>query len=252
MVNTPAVYPTSVTTFTVKQNKIDVYNDDHINKLQNEVVALQTYVGTNPHGDQSTLSLRLRHALSGSGGFVLTTGVPTTTFPGLFYYRSDSDTLFNIKVDNTPQAVGGSITNVVFQYSAALNGTGGNNCGEIVTSSPSPADTTLANSKFRFMYSYGSTERTIYTTKFRKINGMTSVTNHHQLWVDGGTGTIRTVIGSVNSSLATAGTTFGVWGSSVVDVSGLSNGTVYDVVIMGKNTGAGNFTYMGTMIGIVQ
>jgi hypothetical protein len=45
----PAVYPTSVKQFTVKQDITDVVEAGDVDDLQDEVTALQTILGTNPH-----------------------------------------------------------------------------------------------------------------------------------------------------------------------------------------------------------
>lgn len=44
----PAVYPGSVRTFTTKVNNVDIIDASHPNVLQEEVVALQSTLGTNP------------------------------------------------------------------------------------------------------------------------------------------------------------------------------------------------------------
>lgn len=253
MVNTPAVYPTSVTTFTVKQNKIDVYNDDHINKLQNEVVALQTYIGTNPHGDQSTLSLRLRQALSGSGGFVLTTGVPTTTYPGLFYYRTDSETLFNIRSDNVPQAVGGSLTNVVFSFSGSSASSNSLNAGMYVGTSliPGPGDANL--DRYVCWANDSTSYGTAITSKVKKIQGMSTLTvwSFMKSHTDESP-TLRITIGSVIGSIVGALSSSYVWGSIAMDLTGLNNGTTYDAIFDLKTASGSRVAMVSSIIGIVS
>jgi predicted transcriptional regulator len=44
-----ATYPGSVVPFTTKVNNTDIVDASHVNDLQLEVIAVQTYVGANPH-----------------------------------------------------------------------------------------------------------------------------------------------------------------------------------------------------------
>lgn len=251
MANTPAVYPTSLVTFTTKVNHIDVYEDDHINKIQNEVVALQTYIGTNPHGDLTNLSSRVKNALSGSGGFVLTTGIPTTTFPGLFYYRTDSETLFNIRSDNTPQGVGGSLANVAFSFSGVSSGTLASAMYVGTGLNPSITDANLG----RYVAWSNNTGAygTSIVTKFKKISGMTTL----RVWAyqkgcsGDDTGNTRITIGSVSGTAQGAVTTTYVWDSVDLDLSGLANGTTYDVIIELKSTSNSRVALLSSIIGIV-
>lgn len=57
-----AVYPASVKTFSVKTNVVDDIDASHVNALQEEVVAIQTVLGTYPNssaGGYSTVKARL-------------------------------------------------------------------------------------------------------------------------------------------------------------------------------------------------
>lgn len=52
----PAVYPGSIKSFTTKVNNIDIIDAAHPNSLQEEVVAIETTLGTNPALGTANLS----------------------------------------------------------------------------------------------------------------------------------------------------------------------------------------------------
>lgn len=55
----PASYPSSVKTFTTKQDGVDRVAAAHVNDLQAEVVAIETELGTNPSGASADVAARL-------------------------------------------------------------------------------------------------------------------------------------------------------------------------------------------------
>ena len=109
-----AVYPTSLVNFTTKQNKVDVVDASHVNRVQEEIVALQTYIGTNPHGSRPNVAARLNAMLNPSGYLISSAGVPQPTAPGMVWYDTTAGLLKFIKTDATTQSVGGSLSNVIF------------------------------------------------------------------------------------------------------------------------------------------
>lgn len=94
----PAVYPTSIKSFTTKTNKVDLVDAAHVNDLQAEVVAIQTELGTDPAGSETDVKTRLSHQLDGDGSILSGTafpdGVSIPTYPSQLFYRTDTDLLY--------------------------------------------------------------------------------------------------------------------------------------------------------------
>lgn len=61
-------YPGGIDSYTVKQDGIDTVAAEHINNLQDAVVAVQTELGTNPKGGFSNVGTALAAKLSTTGG----------------------------------------------------------------------------------------------------------------------------------------------------------------------------------------
>lgn len=239
-------YPTSVRVYTTKQNDIDVYDASHVNDLQDDVIALQAYIGTNPHGNVASLAHRMNALSSGSGGFFVTNAdfTGTATYPGRFWYRSDIETLKSVRADGSIQSIGNSFSNVLFQYSA-------------VTHQREVEGATLQITSpltFRYLHVSGLSYVTMWTTQWVKISGVNNITTKCQIWAG------QTLGGSnpeVRLSVGTAkGTHNSIVGSSpsfvtldVIDVSALNVGTTYNVVVEMKSSGgASSYSFMGTLI----
>ena len=94
MVTSP--YPATLPTYTTKIDKVDLVDDDHINQLQFDLVALATEVGTDVGGSATDLKSRLARSINDAGGMRMGTSFPVSPAPadGDFFYRSDQDIVY--------------------------------------------------------------------------------------------------------------------------------------------------------------
>lgn len=147
-------------------------------------------------------------------------------------------------LSDTVAGLGGSLSNVIFQYIAAVT-LASNDDGEAY--SDSLYDGTSGIPTYRYLRMVGTTERTLLTSKWKKISGVDTLTVYGQLATDNVSfaATLKVDVGGANNSNYSISTTF-EWVTFTIDVSGLSDGTVYDVSIIGDN--ASNATYIGTVV----
>ncbi len=125
------------------------------------------------------------------------------------------------------------LSNVLFQYKGQVDQQGAS-VGEIVGTTLTPNG---ATGNYRFLQmNGGSSYVQVYSSKFIKISGISTVTIKARVWcrtTAGGAGTqanIKVDIGGANSNVSgTANQTTPEWVSFTIDVSGLTNGTTYDV-----------------------
>lgn len=144
-------------------------------------------------------------------------------------------------------------SNVLFQYAGQVINNGASE-GEVVGTTLNPNG---ATGNFRFLQHTGGTYGDVFSSKFTKVAGISTVTVYGQIWVraNGGgspnnTANLKVIIGSVNGEVAgTSAQTSPEWKSFTIDVSGLSNGTTYDVTALIKDSGVGaDETYLGNLI----
>lgn len=106
---------------------------------------------------------------------------------------------------------------------------------------------------YEFFGVYGTTYRTILTGKFTKIEGINTITVCSQVWGDAGAGTepwVKVDIGGQNSEarLAVGSSTPGWMTPFTVDVSSLSDGTVYDITIQLHNDSGTHTAYCSAIM----
>lgn len=136
---------------------------------------------------------------------------------------------------NPVWATNGSLSNCLFQYSAATTLTG-SGLGEIAGTTLTP---TTATGNYRFLSnrsSGGSVYNPVWGTKWKKVAGVSTVTYYSQIWLSGAgpstNANIKVDIGGQNSNVSgTLNQVTPEWVTNTIDVSGLSNGTVYDVTV---------------------
>jgi hypothetical protein len=246
MTNTPSSYPTTTDSFTVKQNHIDVYQDDHINKLQNSVVALQTYIGTNPHGSKTNLTERLAVSLGSSGSIRLGSTFPASPVDGQAFWNSSEPAFYVYSTLTGTWASSQNLSNVVFEYTGVVDTGGG---AEVIATTQNAGAS--QSTCYRYLYKTGAGFGTVFYSKFKKVAGMTTITVWARLWNLGVNGSVfRCTIGTVNGTILTV-VGAPAWVSVGIGISGLTNGTTYDVV--GElNASASNPAYCGNIIGIVS
>jgi hypothetical protein len=250
MSSTPSQYPTAIDSYTTKVNHIDVYEDDDINKLQNSVIALQTYVGVNPQGSKSTLSARLAVMMATNGAFAQGTAFPTNPVDGQVFYRTDQDVIY-VYNGSSWDSQGQSLSNFLFGW-----------CGVFSTGAGLVVDTnTIAAQSFNragYAYLMGSNNsgyNTCYLSHFRKISGVSTANIFTKIWQSSGGAAraiVRVTIGTVSASgIGTESMQAPEAVNFSIDVSGLTNGTTYNVVAELQSSG-GSFPILGQITGIAS
>lgn len=235
-------YDSAVVSFTTKTNKVDLVDAAHINTVQTEIVRIETILGVNVKGNQADLKTRLANALDTDGSIFSGSSYPSG-LPSQLFYRTDLDLLYVRNAANSAwNQVGQSLSATLFQYMGQHEDQG-SNAGEYTGTSLTPSAVT---GNYRFLQMTGTTYITKNRTKWTKIAGVSTVTIHAYIWnSDGSTGqaNIRVNIGSATGNVSgTVAQTTPEYKTFTIDVSGLSNGTVYDVTIDLKNiSGARTF-----------
>lgn len=166
------------------------------------------------------------------------------------YWRGDS-TWATI---TTPPAV---TSNVLFQYSAStsLQGAG---IGEVAGASYNPTTDVGSYRFFTYRDSLNNFGQ-VWGTKWKKIAGVSTITIYAELWGSqtGSTHvyTLKVDVGGVNNTVNSANDQVTpAWSTMTIDVSSLSNGTVYDVAVslaqtnanLTSNTNLGNLIAFGS------
>jgi len=225
-----ATYPDSIQVFTTKVDKVDVVDDDHINQMQEEIIALQTFIGTNPEGQQGSFADRVNAQLDGSGYIIGSDGVPFLTAPRKLYYRTDEEQLYIVKTTGVPQAVGGSLSNVVFSWAGVDNRATPQ--GVFYTTSNNEGSTAIPRDFYLFCDS--TTFQTLLNFRFRKISGISNLILEARLWGTNTTsdGKINLDVGGVAGTARFLDSSTPTWYTgNTLDVSGLANGTTFDAII---------------------
>jgi hypothetical protein len=241
-----AVYPTSLVTFTTKTNHVDVYDASHVNRIQEEVVALQTYIGTNPHGSKNTLTDRLGVMIATDGTLAHSAGFPAASAEGQAFWRTDQQTLY-IFGNSAWNSQGQSLSNVLFTYclSGAVSGSAAG-----ITASTSATPVPVANK-----YMWAPTAANVYQTavigEVKKLSGMSSIRVDGSIWCASQGTILRASIGSVVGSVKTTAIV-PTWNTVTLDISGLANGTVYSFVAEVFASNESTAGYMNSLIGIAS
>lgn len=140
-------------------------------------------------------------------------------------------------------------SNMLFQYTGQHENQG-SNAGEYTGTSLVPSGET---GNYRFLQMSGSSYITKCRWKWVKIPGVTTITVHTWIWsVTGGGGeaNLRINVGSATANVSgTTATHTPEYKSFTIDVSGLVDGTLYDVTADLKDT-AGNIAYCSNIIAI--
>jgi hypothetical protein len=227
-----AVYPTSVVTFTTKENKVDVYDAAHINDLQNEVVALQTYTGTNPHGSLSSLTERLAVMMSADGSIVNSNAFPATGLvDGQIFYRTDENILY-VYNGSSWDSQGQTLSNVIFHW--GLSGgdpdQAANGAGMILNDSFTAASTEIMLGYWGAAVS-GTGSIRLFSGKWTRVAGVSTISIYGRIWASVDDVHIVAAIGSATSFSSLVSTNFPTWANFDLDVSGLGVGTTHNVII---------------------
>lgn len=146
-------------------------------------------------------------------------------------------------------------SNVIYHYQAALEQAAGSNAsGEIQGTSLTETGAT----NYRYLVDHepnSSTEKDQLKSRWRKVDGIDSVTILAQVWGNstGASQTmkIKVTIGTESITISgSANTTSPEWVQDTLDVSGLTDGTVYAVTVssLGDNFSGGQKGYIGTVV----
>lgn len=168
-------------------------------------------------------------------------------------YGNGSGGFSNVTVSTGLQFTGGTLSstvtdknnsNVLFQYQGVIDGTSGaSGWSEITSSTLNPS---AGTSTFRFLQIdlTTGTYRQVWTTKWIKIAGVSTITIYARIWCRISTNSpqanIKVDVGGQNSNVnGTSAQTTPEWVSFTIDVSGLTNGTAYDVAASLQQTNGG-------------
>jgi len=153
--------------------------------------------------------------------------------------------------------VGGLLTRpVVFQFGMHDSSVALTNGGVCLSTTAEPAPTTQARYLLWAVLANSGNFRTLQTTKFKKISGVTTVTMYARCWrlsSTAQTGTFRATIGGqVGSTTFTSATH--TWINFNVDVSSLTNETVYDVTfdMASDDTGGNAQLFCDSIVGFTN
>ena len=135
--------------------------------------------------------------------------------------------------------------NIIFHYQAQVEEQGADH-GEVIGTTFTPSG---ATGNYRFIQIDGATYVETLTAKFTKIPGIATVTVYGEIWQRAtGTANLQVDIGGQTGSVAgTANRTTPEWKTFTIDVSGLTNSTVYDISVQMKHSST-DTTYLGTCI----
>lgn len=229
-------YPGSLDTFTTKTDKQDDYAAAHMNDVQNAIVAAQTEMGVNPAGSLTDVVTRLDYVQDSDGALAKGSAFPVSGLvDGQVFYRTDQNTLY-VYNGSSWDSQGQSLSNVLFSWSST-EVYSANNWGYFVD--PTSLLET-APTGFSYIGVKGTTYKTMLQFQFAKISGISTVTINARLWAqttNGGAECICNVdIGGQANTVKSVASTTPTWvTTSDIDVSGLSDGTVYDGIIQLKN-----------------
>ncbi len=140
-----------------------------------------------------------------------------------------------------------NLSNVLFQYSAAVD-QATTDQGEVISSS---LTTTSATGAYRFLQtSNNGSYQTVWSTKWKKISGISTITIYAQVWDSAAIGSadLKVNVGSASGTTTGHSNTDPSWFNFTIDVSGLSDGTVYDVTAQLQSDSAIRNANMGTLI----
>ena len=206
-----STYPSNIPIFPNLTDEVDVVAANDENSARNEIIALCTYIGTNPQGSQGDLTTRIAQMMATNGAVAQGIAYPTNAIEGQLFWRTDLITLYIYGSSNW-NSLGQSLSNTIFSFSnIKLNSS---------TESTLPTFTT-----------------TYVLSRFRKISGISTVDiNYYVIGVGLSSFTVTAVIGPTSIGIVMSSN---AWSQGSLDVSGLTNGSYYDIVLQGNNTGVG-------------
>jgi hypothetical protein len=242
-----SVYPTNIVTLPTWQDEIDVVAASIVNTFRDEVIALQTYVGTNPHGNTTSLNERVTVCIGTDGALRKGSAFPTNPKDGQTFWKTSEPAFYVYSSLTGTWQAPTVLSNLAFEYHGIYS-----------TSCEVESSSLVATGPMTYRYlanPSASAFTTMWTGKLKKIAGMTNVSVKSRIWLRTGAGSANIHIGigsAFGTATGSAGSTNPEEVTVSVDISGLSNGTFYDVVAQTKDTASGSISYIGSLIGIVS
>lgn len=140
----------------------------------------------------------------------------------------------------------------LFEYHGSVDASTGSKVGEFAGTTLVPEAQTGG---YRFLqHTNDQVYADLWKTKWIKIAGVSTITIYARIWVrlntSGGAANIKVDVGGANGNVS--GTTDNItpeWKTFTIDVSGLSNGTAYDVVAQMKNASQNMECYCSDIVG---
>lgn len=249
-----ASFPNAKKTFTVKTNNVDLYDADHINELQEEVEALEQYVGNNPEGNQASLVARLAVLMDDNGAVYGSSSFPASSYARQLFYRTDQDQLYIRDQGNTSwTAIGAGLTNTVAEWHGSIDV--GNSTDYGWVEAPSTGDGSTTTTKYRYFKALNATYRIVGETKFKKLASSDTLRIHARLWGNSGTSRLKITVDPDTAALtgevtdASGPTSPGWVTSGTIDISSLTDGNDYTIRAELKNDdGGGAYAYCSDIV----
>jgi hypothetical protein len=206
----------------------------------------------------SDLKLATQHATKtyADVGLVLKEDLTNKDIDGTL--TANSDTKYpSQKAVKTYVDVKPGLSNVIFCFGLGGSLAVANAAGIILNDSITAANTEIMAGYWGV---YGTTIRTLLTSKFVKTTNINTITVWCSIWQDNSTSTKRASCNIDIGGGAVSGSVLGTsqqktpeWKSISLNVSGLVNGTTYDVLIQLKHNDSATATaYLDSIIGIVS
>ena len=248
-------FPGTVPTFPVYTNEIDLVDADHQKDPNDEINAIASALGTFPAGNNLSLANRIGAALATDGTLRHGSAFPAGS-DGLPFWRTDEETFYVYGAASGTWRSSTQLSNVVFSLGAVCHTVAG--AGSGVVTSGELGQTAQSKFQYHSCISNDYTDATILQTKFKKISGMSTINVFTQLWniSSGNTTSLLCTLGGAGGTTVSgeiAGTAVGTnptWNNLPVDVSGLTNGSIYDVFVKIKTSAGSGFA--GNLIGIIS
>jgi hypothetical protein len=106
-----ASYPSSLKSFTTKTNYVDLVDASHVNDLQDEVVAVETELGTDVAGSATNLKTRLAVSIADTGAVQRGTSFPGSPVADQLFARTDENQLYRRNSANDAWVALGGVEN---------------------------------------------------------------------------------------------------------------------------------------------
>ncbi|QGH73032.1 MAG: hypothetical protein [Siphoviridae sp. ctCJE6] len=234
MADETSVYPGTIDSWTNKEAKKDPASKSDFNKLQNAMLNVQTELGTNPAGSVADLKTRLAVSIADDGAVQKGTSFPGSPTAMQLFARTDEDKLYRRNAANDAWIELPTSGQSTHQFSFCGHDAGGNAGFYVGTTIGGPG----ASGYYAFWRVQDTTYRTtIPVFKWVKIPGVDTITIYARIWSSAATSNdadLKVDIGGQNNNVTATGTTPQAV-TFTIDVSGLSDGTAYDVTIQLKS-----------------